>query len=62
MRHLALAAVLLPLAACSFSIGDGDDDRPGVAASGTGNARTFAAADFTKVALAGPDDAEVTLG
>lgn len=53
-----LMALLLPLAAC----GNGDDDRAGVAGSGSGNARTYAVADFTAVSLGGPDDVDVRVG
>ena len=48
MRKFLIAA-LLPLAAC----GNGDDDRPGIAGTGSGNARSYAADGFTRIAAAG---------
>lgn len=57
MRSYYLA-LLIPLAAC----GNSDDQRPGVPGTGSGNARTFAVADFSAVALQGPDDVDVRVG
>lgn len=54
-----LLALLLPLAACGNG---GDDGTPGVAGTGSGNARSFAAADFSTVSLLGPDDVDVRVG
>lgn len=54
MRTLVMIA-MLPLAACSM----GDRE---VAATGNGSTRTFAVADFTKVALKGSDDVEIRTG
>lgn len=54
-------ATLIPLAACGNFGGDGDD-KPGVAGAGSGNARTFAVADFGKVEARGPDDVDVRVG
>ncbi len=64
MRAITLA-ILLPLAACgnfSGDFGGGDDKTPGVAGTGSGNARSYAVADFTRVALRGPDDVDVRVG
>lgn len=58
MRSLVFAA-LLPLAACGNVF---DSDGPGIAPQGTGSTRTFAAAGFTEVEAAGPDDVTVTVG
>lgn len=60
MRALAILAAL-PLIACSY-ISDSDNDRAGVAGSGSGNTRTYQVADFTKVALRGSDDIDVRVG
>ena len=60
MRALMLIAAM-PLAACSFHSG-GNDNQPGVPASGTGTTRTFAVSDFTAVELRGSDDADVRVG
>lgn len=60
MRSFILAT-FIPLAACG-NFGGGDDASPGIAASGSGGARTFAAADFTAVELRGPDDVDVRVG
>jgi len=59
---LALPLAAVPLAACSFSSDSGDDSRPGIAASGSGTARTFPVADFTGVELRGSDDVDVRVG
>lgn len=59
MRLAILAA--LPLAACSFTSND-HDSAPGVAATGSGSARTFAVSDFTDVELRGSDDVDVRVG
>lgn len=59
MRAFPLA-ILLPLAACG-NFG-GDDSTPGVAGTGSGNARSYSVADFTSVALRGPDDVDVRVG
>lgn len=60
MRPL-LAFALLPLAtACHTSWGDTKGSK--VDASGTGATRSFAAADFTGVALKGSDDVDVRTG
>ena len=57
MRPIVFA-LLLPLAAC----GNGSDDGPGIPATGTGAARSFAATDFTAIDLRGPDDIDVRVG
>lgn len=59
MRLWGLIAAL-PLAACSFA-GDGPDS-PGLAGSGSGTARSYAAADFSTVELRGPDDVDIRVG
>lgn len=58
MRPLALIA-LLPLAACNMS---SDDGKPGIAGTGSGGERSYAARDFTAVELRGPDDVDVRVG
>lgn len=58
MRVLMLLAVL-PLAACSIGAAA---DEGGIAGSGSGTTRSFAATDFTGVSLRGSDDVEVTTG
>lgn len=59
MRILILAAAL-PLIACSVHA----DERSagGIAASGSGGARSFAVADFTQVDLRGADDVDIRVG
>jgi len=59
MRAIIFAACL-PLAACGN--GPGEDSNPGVPGEGTGGARSYAVADFTQVALRGPDDVDVRVG
>lgn len=61
MSQVLLAALALPLMACSVHVGD-DDGTPGIAAQGTGTTRTYAAADFTSVALRGADDVDIRVG
>lgn len=62
MRVMLIAA-LLPLAACgNFDIDSDDDGGKGVPATGSGDARTYAVADFSGVELRGPDDVDVTVG
>ena len=65
MRTLALIIALplaaAPLAACSIG-GSEKDSTPGLAASGSGTTRTFAAKDFTDVELRGSDDVDVRVG
>ncbi len=48
------------LAACSVSFGD--DDKPGLAATGSGGERHYAVSNFDKVALAASGDVEVRTG
>ncbi|WP_343518000.1 head GIN domain-containing protein [Sphingomonas sp.] len=56
---LALAAAVLPLAACNFANGmSGDVVQP----SGSGGTRSFQVADFTGVSLRGSDDIEIRSG
>lgn len=56
MRGLIIAA-MVPLAACSIDAG-----AKGVPATGSGDTRSFAVADFTKVELRGSDNVEVSVG
>lgn len=56
---LFLAVLAIPVAACSFSWGDGDQ---GIAPSGTGNTRTYAVDGFTTVGLVGGGDVDVRVG
>jgi hypothetical protein len=58
MRALLILAAL-PLAACSYM---DDNGKPGIAGSGSGNARTYQVADFTGVALRGSDDVDIRVG
>ena len=58
MRRFVMAA-LLPLAACGALGRDGGE---GIVGTGTGDARSYAAADFTRVSLAGSDDVDVRVG
>ncbi len=58
MRTIVMAA-LLPLAACGNM---GGDDGGGIAGTGTGDARSYAASGFTQVSLAGSDDVDVRVG
>ena len=60
MRSFFAAAPLM-LAACSFGSAS-DADTPGIAGQGTGNVRTYAAADFDSIDLRGSDDVDVSVG
>ena len=53
-------AALLPLAACGNSFTQ--DDSPGIPGTGSGNQRSFQAAGFDSVELAGSDDVSVRVG
>ena len=55
-----LAAALFALAGCSVS--SGEDDDAGIRPSGAGTQRSFAAADFSTIELAGADDVDVRVG
>lgn len=64
---LSLALAVLPMAACHAvanidGSGGGGDDRPGVAASGTGDTRSWPIAGFTGVGLGTAGDVEVHAG
>ncbi|MES2754332.1 MAG: head GIN domain-containing protein [Pseudomonadota bacterium] len=59
MRTFVILAAAFPLIACNVMA---DNDRPGVAGTGSGTTRTYAVADFTKVALRGSDDIDVRVG
>ncbi|HEX8485765.1 head GIN domain-containing protein [Sphingomonas sp.] len=61
MRRSIFIATPLMLAACSIG-SSGDAQGPGAPASGSGNARTFAVADFDSVDLRGADDVDVRVG
>jgi len=61
MRYLALA-LLIPVAACGMSATYASGDQEGIAPQGSGATRSYAARDFTRVAIAGPDDVEVRVG
>ncbi|MEN2786409.1 head GIN domain-containing protein [Sphingomonas qilianensis] len=56
----ASALIMASLSACSVS-SDGDST-PGLAASGSGNTRSFAATDFSAIELRGSDDVDVRVG
>ncbi len=58
LRLIATAPLLL--AACSF--GSGSDASPGIPGQGSGDARTYAAADFDTIDLRGSDDVDVAVG
>ncbi|MGK6322712.1 head GIN domain-containing protein [Sphingomonas sp. DT-51] len=57
-----IAAALLPLAACGNSFTVDTDDKPGLPGSGSGNQRSYQAANFDMVELAGSDDVSVHIG
>ena len=59
MNYLALLAIL-PLMACTVSADASDET--GTPGSGTGNARSYAVADFSSVSLRGSDDVDVRVG
>ncbi|OWK30781.1 hypothetical protein SPMU_17700 [Sphingomonas mucosissima] len=59
MRRLAFA-LLIPLAGCG--VWSSDDNVPGVAATGSGNERRYAVADFASIDQRGPDDVDVRVG
>jgi len=61
MRYLALA-LLIPIAACGMAATYASDNQEGIAPEGTGASRSYAARDFTRVTIAGPDDVEVRVG
>lgn len=62
MSQIVLSVLALPLAACSVSVGGGDDGAPGVAAQGSGGTRTYAVADFSAVELRGADSVDIRVG
>ncbi|WP_294190017.1 head GIN domain-containing protein [uncultured Sphingomonas sp.] len=61
MRYLALA-LLIPIAACGMTATYATGNQEGIAPEGSGASRSYAARDFTRVSLAGPDDADVRVG
>lgn len=61
MRYLALA-LLIPVAACGMAATYATGNQDGIAPEGSGASRSYAARDFTRVSLAGPDDVEVRNG
>lgn len=60
MRSLAVLA-MVSLAGCGMASGHGDDS-PGIAGTGSGNARSYQVGNFTGVELAGADDIDVRIG
>ncbi|SEL70056.1 Putative auto-transporter adhesin, head GIN domain [Sphingomonas palmae] len=61
MRYLALA-LLIPVAACGMTATYASGNQDGIAPDGNGASRSYAARDFTRVSLAGPDDVDVRVG
>lgn len=61
MRYLALA-LLIPVAACGMTATYATGNQEGIAPDGNGASRSYAARDFTRVSLAGPDDVDVRVG
>ncbi|WP_294351929.1 head GIN domain-containing protein [uncultured Sphingomonas sp.] len=61
MRYLALA-LLIPAAACGMTATYATGNQEGIAPEGSGASRSYAARDFTRVSLAGPDDVDVRVG
>lgn len=59
---VAIALLAVPTAACSFGWADDDDKGSGVAASGTGDSRSYAVAGFDAIDLRGSDDVDVRVG
>lgn len=62
MRAFLIALTALPLTACNGDATIGQKSGTVVEAQGSGNARSYAARDFTKVELRGSDDIEVSTG
>jgi hypothetical protein len=60
MRVVASVMLVASLAACS--VGSDAQDGPGIAATGSGPARSFAATGFSGVGLRGADDVDVRVG
>lgn len=58
---LAVLLMAVPAAACTISGGD-TDDKPGIAATGSGGERHFAVSGFDKIGLGGAGDVEVRTG
>jgi len=61
MRYLGLA-LLIPVAACGMAATYTSGDQSGISPEGTGTSRSYAARDFTRVSLGGPDDVDVRVG
>ncbi|HEU0066088.1 MAG TPA: head GIN domain-containing protein [Sphingomonas sp.] len=62
-RQSVPVIALVALAACSFQWdSEAEAQKAGVAGTGSGNARTFAVADFDGVELRGSDDVDVHVG
>lgn len=61
MRYLALA-LLVPVAACGMTATYATGNQEGIVPEGSGASRSYAARDFTRVSLAGPDDVDVRVG
>lgn len=62
MRSLLIAITALALMACSDEATTGGNTGTVVEAQGSGTVRTYAARDFTRVALHGADDIDVSTG
>ena len=59
---VALALLALPVGACSAHWNSNDDDRPGIAASGTGGERHWTVSGFDAINVAAAGDVEVHVG
>lgn len=62
MRAFLIALTFLPLAACDGDAAIGQRSGTVIDATGSGNARSYAARDFTRVELRGSDDVEISTG
>jgi hypothetical protein len=62
MRSLLIALTALPLMACNGDATIGEKSGTVVEAQGSGDARSYAVRDFTRVELRGSDDVEVSTG
>lgn len=60
MRAFVMGLMLVPLASACNS--QGPDNGPGMAGSGSGSARSYAATGFTNVMLTSSDDVDVRVG
>ena len=62
MRSLLIALTALPLIACNGAATVGPKSGTVIAPQGSGNARSYAVRDFSRVDLRGADDIEVSTG